>query len=55
MHSSKDLRFRTLLSLALALLFPAVMAAQSEGAAPSAESSRNNSFERRLGKHSAAL
>lgn len=48
MHSSRELRFRSLLSLVLALLIPALMVAQSEVVSPSAESSPNHSLKQRL-------
>ena len=48
MHSSREMRFRSLLSLVLALLIPALMAAQSEVVSPSAESSPNHSLKQRL-------
>jgi hypothetical protein len=48
MPSSKEMYFRNLLTLTLALLFPAIMAAQSEGAVPSAESSPKHSITQRL-------
>src|SRR5271165_2721102 len=47
MHSSKKLRFRNVLSLAFALLFPAILVAQSDGVSPSAVSSPNRSFKQR--------
>jgi len=48
MPSRKDMYFRNLLTLSLALLFPVIMAAQSEDPAPSAESPRNRSVKQRL-------
>ena len=48
MHSSKELRFRSFLPLVLALLFPALVAAQSDGVSPSAGSSLHSSVKQRL-------
>src|SRR5579862_7788445 len=48
MHSSRELRFRSSLSLVLALFIPALMVAQSEGVAPSAVSSPSRSVKQRL-------
>ena len=48
MRSSKELCFRSLLSLVLALLIPAIMVAQSESVSPSAESSPSRSVKQRL-------
>src|ERR1039457_2990528 len=48
MHSSNELRFRSLLPLVLALLFPAIMVAQSDGVSPSAASSPHLSVKQRL-------
>ena len=50
MRSRKEIYFRSLLTLSLALLFPVIMAAQSEDAARSAESPRNRSVKQRLEK-----
>src|SRR5580704_4005357 len=48
MRGRKEVYFRNLVTLSLALLFPAIMAAQSEGLALSAESPRNRSVKQRL-------
>src|SRR5271165_6802494 len=48
MHSSNELRFRSLLPLVLALLFPALVVAQSDGVSPSTESAPNHSLKQRL-------
>ena len=48
MRSRKEMYFRNLLTLSLALLFPALLSAQSEGVAPSAESSPSRSVKQRL-------
>jgi len=48
MRSRKEMYLRNLLTLTLALLFPAVMAAQIGGVSPSAESSPNRSVKQRL-------
>ncbi len=55
MHSSRELRFRSLLSLVLALLIPALMVAQSEVVSPSAESSSNHSLKQRLAPRTSPL
>ena len=50
MRSRKEIYFRSLLTLSLALLFPVIMAAQSEDAARSAIFPRNRSVKQRLEK-----
>ena len=48
MRSRKEMYFRNLLTLTLALLFPTIMAAQTGAASSSAESSPNRSVKQRL-------